>query len=67
AQLASVWKRYAVGVQVVTKRLAGTTAHYITHTEASILIDRAGYERALFAWPFSPQDVLATMRKVSRS
>ncbi|MGH2859040.1 MAG: SCO family protein [Solirubrobacteraceae bacterium] len=67
AQLASVWRRYAVDVQVVTKRLAGTTVHYITHTEASILIDPAGYERALFAWPFSPQDVLATLRRVSHS
>ena len=67
AQLAPVWKRYAIGVQVVTKTLAGTTVHYITHTEASYLIDPAGYERALFAWPFSPQDVLTTLRKVSRS
>lgn len=67
AQLASVWKRYAVDVQVVTRRLAGTTVHYITHTEQSILIDPAGYERALFAWPFSPQDVLATLRRISRS
>jgi protein SCO1/2 len=66
AQLASVWKRYAVDVQVITKRLAGTTVHYITHTEESILIDPAGYERALFAWPFSPQDVLATLRRISR-
>jgi protein SCO1/2 len=65
AQLASVWKRYAVEVQVVTKHLAGTTVHYITHTEGSYLIDPAGYERALFAWPFSPQDVLATLRRIS--
>ncbi len=67
AQLAAIWKRYAIGVQVVNKTLAGTTVHYITHTEASYLIDPAGYERALFAWPFSPQDVLATMRRISRS
>ena len=67
SQLASVWKRYAVEVQVVTKRLAGTTVHYITHSEASYLIDPAGYERAMFAWPFSPQDVLATLRRISRA
>jgi cytochrome oxidase Cu insertion factor (SCO1/SenC/PrrC family) len=65
AQLASVWKRYAIQVQVVTKHLAGTTVHYITHTEASYLIDASGYERALFAWPFSAQDVLATLRRIS--
>ena len=66
-QLASVWRRYAVEVQVVTKRLAGTTVHYITHSEASYLIDPAGYERAMFAWPFSPQDVLATLRRISHA
>lgn len=67
AQLAAVWKRYAIGVQVVNKTLAGTSVHYITHTEASYLIDPAGYERALFAWPFSPQDVLTILRRLSRA
>ncbi len=67
AQLAAVWKQYAADVQVVTKHLAGTTVHYITHTEQSYLIDRAGYERALFAWPFSPQDVLATLRRMAHA
>jgi cytochrome oxidase Cu insertion factor (SCO1/SenC/PrrC family) len=66
-QLASVWKRYAVAVQVVTKHLAGTTVHYITHDEVSYLVDPAGFERAMFAWPFSPQDVLATLRRISRA
>jgi cytochrome oxidase Cu insertion factor (SCO1/SenC/PrrC family) len=67
AQLASVWKRYAVAVQVVTKHLAGTTVHYITHDEVAYLVDPAGFERAMFAWPFSPQDVLATLRRISRA
>lgn len=67
AQLRSVWKRFAISVQVVTKTLAGTTVHYITHTEASYLIDPAGYERALFVWPFSARDVLTTLRRVSSS
>ena len=67
AELASIWKRYAVGVDTVTKHLAGTTVHYITHTEAAYLIDPAGYERALFTWPFSPQDVLNTLRRLART
>lgn len=66
-ELASIWKRYAIQVNVVNRTLAGTTVHYITHTEATYLIDRSGYERALFAWPFSPQDVLSTLRRVSNT
>ena len=56
-QLAAVWKRYAIGVSVVTKRIAGTVIHYITHTEAAYVVDATGHERALFVWPFYPQDV----------
>jgi cytochrome oxidase Cu insertion factor (SCO1/SenC/PrrC family) len=57
AELARVWKRYSVGVSVVTKRIAGDTINYITHTEAAYVVDRTGHERALFVWPFYPQDV----------
>ncbi len=57
AQLAAVWKRYEIGVKVVTVRIAGTTIHYITHTEGAYIIDATGHERALFLWPFYPQDV----------
>jgi cytochrome oxidase Cu insertion factor (SCO1/SenC/PrrC family) len=57
ALLAAVWRNYKVGVQVTTKRIAGTTINYITHTEAAYIIDRTGHERALFLWPFYPQDV----------
>ena len=57
AVLAAVWRSYKVGVRVTTKRIAGTTINYITHTEAAYIIDRTGHERALFLWPFYPQDV----------
>ena len=57
ALLAAVWRRYEVGVRVTTKRIAGLTINYITHTEAAYMIDRTGHERALFLWPFYPQDV----------
>ena len=65
AQLASVWKRYAVGVSVVTKHVATTTIHYITHTEAAYVIDGSGHERALFVWPFYPQDVMRVLRRLA--
>ncbi|MGH2873484.1 MAG: SCO family protein, partial [Solirubrobacteraceae bacterium] len=65
AQLASIWKRYRVFVQVVNKTLAGVTVHYITHTEAAYLIDPSGHERALFEWPFLPGQVVAAVRELA--
>ena len=51
-------------MQVTTKKLAGITVHNITHVEAAYLIDGAGYKRALFVWPFSPQDVKQALRQL---
>ena len=65
AQLAGVWRRYQVGVSVVTKRIARTAIHYITHTEAAYIVDSSGHERALFLWPFYPQDVERELRKLT--
>ena len=61
-QLASVWKRYAIGVQVHTKTLAGVTVHEVDHTEAAYVIDAAGDERALFVFPYRTEDVVNTLR-----
>jgi cytochrome oxidase Cu insertion factor (SCO1/SenC/PrrC family) len=66
-QLAAVWKHYEIGVSVATKRIAGTTVHYITHDEVAYVIDSAGYVRALFGWPYYPQDVTTVLRQVSRA
>lgn len=65
AQLAEVWRRYGIGVNVTTKRIAGTTIHCITHTEAAFIVDASGHERALFLWPFYPQDVERTLRQLA--
>lgn len=65
AELADVWRRYEIGVLVTTKRIAGTTIKYITHTEAAYIIDASGHERALFLWPFYPQDVEHTLRQIT--
>jgi cytochrome oxidase Cu insertion factor (SCO1/SenC/PrrC family) len=64
AQLAAVWHRYDIGVNVTTKRIAGNTIKYITHTEAAYIIDSTGHERALFLWPFYPQDVERTLQRL---
>ncbi len=65
SELAAVWKRYEIGVSVVTKRIAGTAIHYITHTEGAYIIDANGDERALFLWPFYPQDVKRVLRQLA--
>jgi protein SCO1 len=63
--LAQVWKHYEIGVSVVTKKISGTTINYITHTEAAYVIDSTGHERALFVWPFYPQDLRHTLAQLS--
>lgn len=65
SQLAAVWSRYEIGVRVITKRIAGTTINYITHTEAAYIVDPTGHERALFLWPFYPQDVARVLRRLA--
>jgi cytochrome oxidase Cu insertion factor (SCO1/SenC/PrrC family) len=65
SQLAAVWKRYKVGVSVTRKKIAGATIHYITHSEAAYIVDVTGHERALFLWPFYPQDVEHTLRELT--
>ncbi len=64
AQLAAVWKRYHIGVSVVTKRIGNTAIHYITHTEGAYIVDSTGHERALFLWPFYPGDVMRVLRRL---
>lgn len=57
SQLEAVWTRYRIGVSVVRRRIDNTTINYITHIEAAYVIDATGHERALFGWPFYPQDL----------
>ncbi|HYB28562.1 MAG TPA: SCO family protein [Solirubrobacteraceae bacterium] len=66
-QLAKVWNRWGVGVSVQTKRIAGTTVHFISHDEFAFLIDPSGFERALFVWPYGPQDIVTELQQLSRS
>lgn len=64
-QLARVWRDYQIGVLATAKKIAGVTVHQITHTEAAYVVDRNGYERALFLWPFTAQDVSAVLHQVA--
>ena len=66
-QLAAVWSRYEVAVSVKTTRIAGTTVHFITHDEAAYVIDPNGFERALYFWPYYPQDVEQELAHLARS
>jgi len=66
ARLATVWRKYLIGVRVTTKKIAGVTVHNIVHTEAAYVIDARGDERALFLWPFSAQDVRATLEQLAQ-
>jgi protein SCO1 len=67
SQLEAVWRSYAEEVDVETKRIAGTTVHYIGHDEMAYLIDPQGDERALFLWPFTPAQVERTLRQFRAS
>jgi cytochrome oxidase Cu insertion factor (SCO1/SenC/PrrC family) len=60
--LAQVWGKYAIGVRVRTKTLAGVTVHEVDHTEAAYVIDASGHERALFLFPYTTADVVKTLR-----
>jgi cytochrome oxidase Cu insertion factor (SCO1/SenC/PrrC family) len=65
SQLASVWKRYDIGVLDQEKTVAGVTVHSIVHTEAAYIVDARGFERALYLWPFTAADVKATLAGLS--
>jgi len=62
AELARVWHRYEIGVRVSTQTIGGVTVHEVAHTEAAYLVDRHGFERALFMWPFTAAAVERSLR-----
>src|SRR5262249_4829938 len=57
-ELSKVWKPYGVAVQVTQKKITGVPVRYITHTGAAYLIDPQGFERALFLYPFTTDQVV---------
>jgi cytochrome oxidase Cu insertion factor (SCO1/SenC/PrrC family) len=67
AELSRVWKGYHIGVLPTTKKVAGVMVHSILHTEAAYVIDAAGYQRAIFLWPYSAAAVTHTLQGLSTS
>jgi cytochrome oxidase Cu insertion factor (SCO1/SenC/PrrC family) len=62
AQLARVWRKYHIDVMESSKTVAGVKVRQIAHTEASYLLDRDGFERALFIWPYTADAVSKELR-----
>jgi protein SCO1/2 len=62
--LADVWKKYGVAVQVTQKKIAGVKVRNIVHTGAAYLIDAKGNERALFLYPFTTGQVVSAARSM---
>lgn len=65
AQLAKVWHHYAIAVVATTKTVAGIKVRDVVHTEASYLIDRNGYQRALFLWPYTADAVTKELQTLT--
>jgi protein SCO1 len=65
AELAAVWKSYRIEVKVTRSRINGTVTYGVDHTEAAYVLDVTGHERALFAWPFNPQDIEHVLRQLA--
>jgi protein SCO1 len=65
AALHQVWGAYQIAVQDAPKTVAGVTVHNITHTEGAFVVDRHGYQRALYLWPYRAGDVAATLRRLA--
>ncbi|HLY94146.1 MAG TPA: SCO family protein [Gaiellaceae bacterium] len=62
--LARAWRAYHVGVQTIRKTIAGVSVREVAHTEAAYVIDAAGYQRALFIYPFVAADVEQVLKNL---
>jgi len=58
-QLAPIWAKY--DIYVSPRPINGD----IQHTEALYLIDRRGYERTAYLWPFAPRFVTTDLRALA--
>ncbi|HZT44672.1 MAG TPA: SCO family protein [Gaiellaceae bacterium] len=62
--LARVWQSYGVSVEVQQTKLAGVSVRNVVHDEEAYLVDRSGFVRALFIFPFRAQDVERAVRAI---
>jgi cytochrome oxidase Cu insertion factor (SCO1/SenC/PrrC family) len=65
AKLARIWHAYGIQVLVTKQTIAGVNVRRVAHTEASYVIDRNGFVRALFVWPYSAKGVVSTLRSLA--
>ena len=64
AALDAAWRSYGIGVRDDKTRVGGVTIHNISHTEATFVVDRQGYQRVLFMWPFLAEDVTTALKRL---
>jgi cytochrome oxidase Cu insertion factor (SCO1/SenC/PrrC family) len=64
-ELAAVWRHYEIGVSTTTQTFAGVRVREVNHTEASFVVDSAGFQRALYVFPFAAADIAATVRRLA--
>lgn len=65
AALERIWHAYGIQVLVSTQTISGVRVRRVAHTEASYVIDRNGFIRALFVWPYSARGVISTLRTLA--
>ncbi len=65
SQLAVVWKSYRLAVAIARRKVGSKTITSVSHTAAAYILDASGHERALFIWPFYPQDVEHELRRLA--
>jgi hypothetical protein len=58
----ATWRSYEIAVRVTRVRLAGVAVDEVVHTEAAYVVDGAGYERALYVYPFHAVDLERELR-----
>lgn len=67
SQLAAVWRKYEIDVKVVTTRLAGASVREVEHGAAAFIVDRSGFQRSMFLFPFTAPDVEHEIRRIDAS
>lgn len=64
-QLRKAWADYEIAVADSPTTANGVRTHEITHTEATFVIDRKGYQRAIYLWPFRAADLARSVRTLT--
>jgi protein SCO1 len=63
-QLATVWKRYYAVIDVLPHGDGEAAEREASRSKIAYLIDGAGYERALFGWPYGVKEIQRTLQRL---